>query len=160
METAWKCTHVPKQCPSMYTVYKECPSSSSSVQGVSKLVHMLCTNLALAWAHVYISKQFPSLGTPTSTAMLVLKYSKFSQVSYVAKPILASVLWRLLFSWQGFKGLSRVLNELCKTCIYYHYTTCVNPVSQTFMITHLLMQLNNTFTIASFQGSHALECEH
>ena len=42
------------QCPSMYTppVYKECPSSSSSVQGVSKLVNMLCTNWALAWARV------------------------------------------------------------------------------------------------------------
>ena len=62
----------PSQCPSMYTpsVYKEWPSSSYSVQGVSKLVHMLCTNWALAWAHTYISKQFPSLGTPTSTAEL------------------------------------------------------------------------------------------
>ena len=61
METAWKCTHVPKPVPKhVYT---------SSVQGVSKLVHMLCTNLALAWAHAYISKQFLSLGTPTSTAV-------------------------------------------------------------------------------------------
>ena len=49
-------------------VYKKWPSSSSSVQVVSKLVHMLCTNWALAWAHVYISKQFPSLGTLSVTA--------------------------------------------------------------------------------------------
>ena len=67
---AWKLVgnvHMcPSQCPSMYTppVYKEWPSSSSSVQGVAKLVHMLCTNWALAWAHVYICNQFPSLGTP------------------------------------------------------------------------------------------------
>ena len=139
---AWKLLGNVHMCPSMY---KQCPCCA-------QILHWL--------GHVYISKQFPSLGTPTSTAMLVLKYSKFSQVSYVAKPILASVLWRLLFSWQGFKGLSRVLNELCKTCIYYHYTTCVNPVSQTFMITHLLMQLNNTFTIALFQGSHTPERKH
>ena len=64
------CCRVPKPgnflC--MYTapVYKR-PSSCSSVQGVSNLVHMLCTNWALAWAHVYISKQFQSLGTPTVT---------------------------------------------------------------------------------------------
>ena len=49
-------------------MYKKWPSSSSSVQVVSKLVHMLCTNWALAWAHVYISKQFPSLGTLSVTA--------------------------------------------------------------------------------------------
>ena len=49
-------------------VYKKWPSSSSSVQVVSKLVHMLCTNWALAWARVYISKQFPSLGTLSVTA--------------------------------------------------------------------------------------------
>ena len=63
----------PSLCASMYTapVYKGWPSSSFSVQGVSKFVHMLCTNWTLAWAHVYISKQFPSLGTPTSTAVNV-----------------------------------------------------------------------------------------
>ena len=63
----------PSLCASMYTapVYKGWPSSSFSVQGVSKFVQMLCTNWTLAWAHVYISKQFPSLGTPTSTAVLV-----------------------------------------------------------------------------------------
>ena len=55
---AWKLlrnVHAPCiQCPSMYTppVCKEWPSSSSSVQGVSKLVNMLCTNWALAWARV------------------------------------------------------------------------------------------------------------
>ena len=49
-------------------VYKKWPSSSSSVQVVSKLVHMLCTNWALSWAHVYISKEFPSLGTLSVTA--------------------------------------------------------------------------------------------
>ena len=37
----------------------------SSVQGVFKLVHMLCTSWALAWAHVH----FQGLGTPTSTAV-------------------------------------------------------------------------------------------
>ena len=73
---AWKLlgnVHMcPSLCTSMYTapVYKGWPSSSSSVQGVSKFVHMLCTNWTLAWAHVYISKQFPSLGTPTSTAVI------------------------------------------------------------------------------------------
>ena len=73
---AWKLlgnVHMcPSLCASMYTapVYKGWPSSSFSVQGVSKFVHMLCTNWTLAWAHVYISKQFPSLGTPTSTAVL------------------------------------------------------------------------------------------
>ena len=62
----------PSLCASMYTapVYKGWLSSSFTVQGVSKLVHMLCTNWTLAWAHVYISKHFPSLGTPTSTAVL------------------------------------------------------------------------------------------
>ena len=64
----WKCTHVPKPEPK-HAVYKEWPSSSSSLQGVSTLVHMLCTN----WAHVYIFKQFPSLGTPTSTAVLFVE---------------------------------------------------------------------------------------
>ena len=64
---AWKLlgnVHMcPSLCASMYTapVYKGWPSSSFSVQGVSKFVHMLCTNWTLAWAHVYISKQFPSL---------------------------------------------------------------------------------------------------
>ena len=58
-----------KEWPSSTSVvYKECPSSSSSVQVVSKLVHMLCTSWTLAWAHVYISKQFPSLGTLSVTA--------------------------------------------------------------------------------------------
>ena len=72
---AWKLlgnVHMcPSLCASMYTapVYKGWPSSSFSVQGVSKFVHMLCTNWTLAWAHVYISKQFPSLVTPTSTAV-------------------------------------------------------------------------------------------
>ena len=43
-----------KEWPSSTSVvYKECPSSSSSVQVVSKLVHMLCTNWALAWARVH-----------------------------------------------------------------------------------------------------------
>ena len=88
LETAWKCTHVPKLCLSCaQAVPKLCPScaqacihlqewpsstSSFSVQGVSKLEHTLCTNWALAWAHVYISKQFSSLGTPTSTAVHML----------------------------------------------------------------------------------------
>ena len=49
-------------------MYKECPSSSSSVQGVPKLVHRTWTNWALTWAHVYISKQFPSLVTLSVTA--------------------------------------------------------------------------------------------
>ena len=43
-------------------------SSSTSVHGVPKLVHRKCTDWALAWAHVYISKQFPSLGTLSVTA--------------------------------------------------------------------------------------------
>ena len=45
----------PRQFPSMYTppVYKEWPTRSSSVREVSKLVHMLCTNWALAWARVH-----------------------------------------------------------------------------------------------------------
>ena len=34
------------------------------------LVHWKCIHAwARAWAHVYISKQFPSLGTPTFTAV-------------------------------------------------------------------------------------------
>ena len=74
----------PSLCASMYTapVYKGWPSSSSSVQGVSKFVHMLCTNWTQAWAHVYISKQFPSLGTPTSTAV----YTVYTY--YFARPAL------------------------------------------------------------------------
>ena len=66
---AWKLLGSARQHPNMYIdlVYKVWASSSSSVQGVSKLVHMLCSNWALAWAHVYISKQFQSLGTPTVT---------------------------------------------------------------------------------------------
>ena len=43
-----------KECPTAVApVYKKWPSSSSSVQVMSKLVHMLCTNWALAWARVH-----------------------------------------------------------------------------------------------------------
>ena len=38
-------------------VYKKWPSSCSSVQVVSKLVHMLCTNWALTWAHACVHFQ-------------------------------------------------------------------------------------------------------
>ena len=75
---AWKLlgnVHMcPSLCASMYTapMYKGWPSNSFSVPGVSKFVHMLCTNWTQAWAHVYISKQFPSLGTPTSTAVFII----------------------------------------------------------------------------------------
>ena len=62
-------------------MYKECPSSSSSVQEVSKLVHRTCTDWALAWAHVYISKQFTSLGTLSVTAWTQLVHI-CEQVSY------------------------------------------------------------------------------
>ena len=65
-----------KECPSSSSSVKW-PSSSSSVQVVSKLIHMLCTNWALAWAHVYISKQFPSLGT----LVLQLGHSLFTFVN-------------------------------------------------------------------------------
>ena len=115
---AWKLlgnVHMcPSQCPSMYTppVYKKWPSSSSSVQGVSKLVHMLCTNWALAWAHVYISKQFPSLGIPTSTAVhgfwcAVHTWpeveSNFSSVS-LSESILASLPGSFPLRAQGWCG--------------------------------------------------------
>ena len=74
---AWKLLGNVHMCPSCAQAcihLQEWPSStsSSSVQGVSKLEHTLCTNWALAWAHVYISKQFSSLGTPTSTAVRML----------------------------------------------------------------------------------------
>ena len=68
-----------KEWPSSTSVvYKECPSSSSSVQEVAKqvaLVYKSCPSLYTCCAqighwlgHVYISKQFPSLGTLSVTA--------------------------------------------------------------------------------------------
>ena len=57
-----------KEWPSSTSVvYKECPSSSSSVQVVSKLVHMLCTNWALAWARVHF-QAVSKMGTLSVTA--------------------------------------------------------------------------------------------
>ena len=44
-------------------VYKECPSSCSSVQGVSKLAHMLCTNWACICVHF---QAVPSICEPVS----------------------------------------------------------------------------------------------
>ena len=72
METAWKCTHVPKPVSNLCT---------TCVQAWTLLVHWsyclatsctleVHTGLGTAWAHVYISKQFPSLGTPTFTAVM------------------------------------------------------------------------------------------
>ena len=67
---------VPKQCTrsgqAVAVVYKEWPSSSSSVQGVPMLVHGTCTSWALTWAHVFISKWFLSLVTLSVTAWVLL----------------------------------------------------------------------------------------
>ena len=82
-----------KECPTAVApVYKKWPSSSSSVQVMSKLVHMLCTNWALAWAlSVYISKQFPSLGTLSVTAWTQLVHI-CEQVSFqVGTPTFTAV---------------------------------------------------------------------
>ena len=72
-------------------MYKECPSSSSSVQGVSKLVHRTCTAWELAWAHVYISKQFPSLGTLSVTAWTQLVHIVNKSVSKLGTPTFIAV---------------------------------------------------------------------
>ena len=76
---------VPKlgNCLEMYTCPSPCPICAQHVYKLGHslytgatawppLVHWSCIHAcAQAWAHVYISKQFPSLGTPTFTAVLV-----------------------------------------------------------------------------------------
>ena len=53
--------HVPKPVPNLCT---------ACVQAWTLLVHWRCIHAwALAWAHVYISKQFPRFGTPTFIAV-------------------------------------------------------------------------------------------
>ena len=55
-------------------VHKWCPSCSSSVQAVPKLVHRACPSWALTWPHVCISKQFLSFDTLSVTAWTLLVY--------------------------------------------------------------------------------------
>ena len=51
-------------------VYKLGHSLYTEATAWPPLVHWSCIHAcAQAWAHVYISKQFPSLGTPTFTAV-------------------------------------------------------------------------------------------
>ena len=76
---AWKLlgnVHMPKPASVQACIHLQCTSSGQTVAPVYKecpSLYMLCTSWALAWAHVYISKQFPSLGTPTSTAVIWLQ---------------------------------------------------------------------------------------
>ena len=74
---------VPKlgNCLEMYTCPSQCPICAQHVYKLGHslyteatawpaLVHRSCIHAwALTWAHVYISKQFPSLGTPTFIAV-------------------------------------------------------------------------------------------
>ena len=74
---------VPKlgNCLEMYTCTSQCPICAQHVYKLGNslytgatawplLVHWRCIHAwALAWAHMYISKQFLSLGTPTFTAV-------------------------------------------------------------------------------------------
>ena len=57
----------PSQCPiCAQHVYKLGHSLYTEATAWPPLVHWSCIHAcAQAWAHVYISKQFPSLGTPT-----------------------------------------------------------------------------------------------
>ena len=58
---------VPKPVPNLCT---------ACVQAWPLLVHWRCIHAwTLAWAHVHISKQFPSLGTPAFTAVLITDLS-------------------------------------------------------------------------------------
>ena len=96
-----------KECPSSTcVVYKECPSSSSSVQGASVQavapVHKECPSLYTGHAqighwlgHVYISKQYLSLGTPSVTAWTWLVHI-CEQVSFQVghSNLYSSVLFR------------------------------------------------------------------
>ena len=86
---------------------KVCPSSSSSVQAMSKLVHMLCTNWALVWAHMYISKQFPSLGTPSVTAWTQLVHV-CEQVSFQVGN--SNLYCSAYFPWPLLTSLHKSLN--------------------------------------------------
>ena len=66
MTKVWLQSHVPKPV----LIHLQC---SRSVQACMHAVHKLSTGLGigLGTCHVYISKQLPSLGTPTSTAVVV-----------------------------------------------------------------------------------------
>ena len=72
---AWKLlgnVHMcPSQCPiCAQHVYKLGHSLHTETTAWLPLVHWSCIHACTqAWAHVYISKQFPSLGTPTFTAV-------------------------------------------------------------------------------------------
>ena len=63
----------PSQCPiCAQHVYKLGHSLHTEATAWPPLVHWRCIHAcAQAWAHVYISKQFPSLGTPTFTAVVI-----------------------------------------------------------------------------------------
>ena len=77
METAWKCTRV-QAC--VQFVHSMCtnldtPCTLKLLLGHPLYVHWSCIHACTqAWAHVYISKQFPSLGTPTFTAVFLAFY--------------------------------------------------------------------------------------
>ena len=112
------------------TVYKECWSSSSSVQGVPKLVHRTCTDWTLAWVHAYISKQFLSLVTLSVTAWTWLVhiceqvsfqvghsklYSSDSNSSYYSVDISLSTNQQLyLWHFSGFEQFFYLVLETNK----------------------------------------------
>ena len=75
----------PSLCASMYTspVYKGWPSSTSSVQGVSKFVHMLCTNWTLAWAHVHLRSYCPKTASAETRKWYPLCLSALGAGEYV-----------------------------------------------------------------------------
>ena len=57
-----------KECPnSTSVVYKECPNSTSVVYKECPSLYTRCAQIGHWLGHVYISKQFPSLGTRSVT---------------------------------------------------------------------------------------------
>ena len=113
---------VPKlgNCLEMYTRPSQLVSKhlySSSVQGLPKLVHVLCTSWALAWAHVYIFKQFPSLGTPTSTAVIwLVKDYSFCVLKF---PIICTVV---------------LLKNLIEENSHSHHDTCISQRRASWLV--------------------------
>ena len=78
----------PSQCPiCAQQVYKLGHSLYTEATAWPPLVHWSCIHAwAQAWAHVYISKQFPSLGTPTFTAVQVNEsHSEVTKMTLVQK---------------------------------------------------------------------------
>ena len=154
-----------KECPSLY---KECPSSSSSVQGVSKqctrsaqAVYKECPSLYTGHAqighwlgHVYISKQFPSLGTLSVTA--------WTQLVRVCEQVSFQVA--LCFSMHvGLKTSVNVVTTVAlyvSACMHVGVKTSVNVVTAVALYVSACMHvgLKTSVNVVTSVALYVLVC--